>query len=118
MCRGLENLLGREIGRGRYLVDITQDDVLDSVVLEDFTHDATVTTSNDQYPLRVWMARQWEMGDHLLVPACILIDHAVNKEKEKRENSRKLIALSALDDAIQNKHVPKSLRLEDEDVLV
>ena len=74
-----------EIGRGRYLVDITQDDVLHSVVLEDFTHDATVTTSNDQYPLRVWMARQWEMGDHLLVPACILVDHAVKRKRKKRE---------------------------------
>ena len=71
---------------GRYLVDIAEDDLLDGVVLEDFTRDAA---SNDQYLL---LARKREMGDHL-VPAYVIIDLHQKKKIIIIENSRELVAL-------------------------
>ena len=57
-------------GKDTNLVDIAQDDLLDCVVLEDFTDDTAIASTNDEDFFRVWMACQWEMCDHLLVPTC------------------------------------------------
>lgn len=56
------------ISRETNLVDVAEDDLLDGVVLEHFTDDAAVATTNDEHLLRVRVASQGKVGDHLLVP--------------------------------------------------
>lgn len=50
-----------------YLVDVTEYDMLDDIVLQDFTHNTTVATTNDEDLLRVRVTSEREVGDHLLV---------------------------------------------------
>jgi hypothetical protein len=67
-------------------------------VLNDLAQDASITTANNEDLLRVRVGEHGQVGDHLLV--C------------------KLIALSALDDVVQDQDSAVVGRLEDEDVLV
>ena len=50
-----------------YLVDVTEYDMLDDIVLQDFTHNTTVATTNDENLLRVRVTSEREVGDHFLV---------------------------------------------------
>lgn len=50
-----------------YLVDVTEYDMLDDIVLQDFTHNTTVATTNDENLLRARVTSEREVGDHLLV---------------------------------------------------
>ena len=80
------------------LVDVAEDDLLHGGVLEHLADDAAVAAADDEHLLRVWVARERDVGDHLLVG--------------------ELIALGALDDAVEDEDVAVRLGLEDEHVLV
>ena len=82
------------------LVNIAEDNVLYGVVLEDFMLDYL------QLPIPSSGSR--ETGDHLQVPAYV---HA------RRRGGTRGLTLGALDDAVQDKHLPESFGLEGEDVL-
>lgn len=49
------------------LVNVTQDCLLDALVLDDFTEDTAVTATNDQDLLGVRVRVHGQVGDHLLV---------------------------------------------------
>jgi hypothetical protein len=51
------------------LVNVAEDGLLDTVVLDDLTEHTTVTTADDQDLLRVGVGVHGKMGDHLLVAA-------------------------------------------------
>lgn len=80
------------------LVDVTQGSLLDGGVLDNLTEDTAVTATNDEDLLGVGVGVHGEVGDHLLV--------------------RELIALSALDNVVQDKNSTVVAALEDEDILV
>ena len=50
------------------LVDVAQDDFLDRVMLQDLPDDAAIAASDDQNFFRVWVTREREVCDHLLIP--------------------------------------------------
>jgi hypothetical protein len=80
------------------LVDITERNVLDRVVLEDLSNNSTVTSTDDEDVLGVRVRSHGQVGDHLLV--------------------RELVTLGALDDAVEDEDVSVGRGSEDEDVLV
>lgn len=80
------------------LVDVAEDGLLDRLVLDDLTEDTTVTTANDEDLLGVGVGHHGEVGDHLLVG--------------------ELVALSGLDNVVEDKDHAVVGRLEDEDILV
>ena len=80
------------------LVDVAQGGLLDRGVLDDLTEDTSVTSTNDQDLLGVGVGVHGEVGDHLLVG--------------------ELIALSALDNVVQDENGTVVAALEDEDILV
>ncbi|KAH3662402.1 hypothetical protein OGAPHI_005654 [Ogataea philodendri] len=80
------------------LVNVTQNGFLDTLVLDDFSKDTTISSSNDQHLLRVWMGVQSKMGNHLLVG--------------------KLVSFGGLDDSVQNQDVTIVRGLEHQHILV
>lgn len=50
-----------------HLVNVAQDDLLDSVVLQDLADNTTIAASDDEHLSRVGMACEREMCDHLLI---------------------------------------------------
>lgn len=80
------------------LVDVAQGSLLDGSVLDDLTEDTTVTTADDEDLLGVGVGVHGEVSDHLLVG--------------------ELIALSALDDIVQDEDGAVVTALEDEHILV
>lgn len=80
------------------LVNVTQDGLLDGLVLDDLTEDTTVTTTNDEDLLGVRVSVHGQVGDHLLVG--------------------ELIALGALDNVVQDQNGAVVAALEDENILV
>lgn len=80
------------------LVNVAEDGLLDALVLDYLTEDTAVAAANDQDLLGVGVRVHGEVGDHLLV--------------------RKLIALGALDDIVQDQDGAVIAALEDENVLV
>lgn len=80
------------------LVDITEGNVLDRVVLEDLSDDTTVTSTDDENVLGVRVRSHGQVGNHLLVG--------------------ELVTLGALDDAVEDEDVAVGRGTEDEDVLV
>lgn len=44
---------------GTNFIDVTENDLLNGVVLENLANDTTVTTTNDKYLLGVRVARKW-----------------------------------------------------------
>lgn len=81
-----------------HLIDVAKNGLLNAIVLDDLTEDTSITTTDDEDLLWVWMGVHGQVGDHLLV--C------------------ELIALSALDDVVEHEDVSVVGGLEDEDVLV
>ena len=82
----------------KYLIDITQNSLLHRLVLHDLAQHTTITTPDDQHLLGVGVGVHRQMGDHLLVG--------------------ELVALGALDNAVEDQHGAVVAALEDEDVLV
>lgn len=80
------------------LVNVAEDGLLDTLVLDDLTEDTSVTTADDEDLLWVWVGVHGEVGDHLLVG--------------------ELVALGALDDVVEDEDGAVVGRLEDEDILV
>jgi len=80
------------------LVNVTQDCLLNALMLDNFTENTTVTAANDQDLLGVGVGVHGQVGDHLLVG--------------------KLVPLSALDDIVQDQDGAVVGRLKDQDVLV
>lgn len=85
-------------GDSPYLVNVAQSGLLDALVLDNLAQDAAITATNDQDLLGVGVRVHGQVGDHLLVG--------------------KLIALSALDDVVQDQDGPVVGGFEDENVLV
>jgi hypothetical protein len=80
------------------LVNVAEDGLLDTLVLDDLTEDTAVTTTDDEDLLGVGVRVHGQVGDHLLV--------------------RELVTLGALDDIVEDKDHAVVGRLEDEDILV
>jgi len=80
------------------LVNVAEDSLLDALVLDDLTEDAAVTAADDEDFLGVGVRVHGQVGDHLLVG--------------------ELIALSGLDDIVQDQDHAGVGGLEDEDILV
>lgn len=81
-----------------YLIDVAKDGLLNTLVLDDLTEDTSITTTDDEDLLWVWVRVHGQVGDHLLV--C------------------ELIALSTLNDVVEDEDVSVVGGLEDEDILV
>ena len=81
-----------------YLIDVAKDGLLNALVLDDLTEDTSITTTDDEDLLWVWVGVHGQVGDHLLV--C------------------ELIALSALDDVVEDEDVSVVGGLKNEDILV
>jgi hypothetical protein len=54
-----------------HLVNVDQSDLLDALVLEAFTDNTTVTSTDNKNVLGVWVRSQGDVGDHLLVAALV-----------------------------------------------
>lgn len=80
------------------LVNVAEDGLLNTLVLDDLTEDTAVTTTDNKDLLGAGVGVHGQVGDHLLV--------------------RELVALSALDDIVQDEDHAVVGRLEDEDILV
>ena len=87
--------MGKEMAN---LVNIAQNSLLNAVVLDDLPQNTSITTTNDQNFLRVGMREHSQVCNHFLV--C------------------ELIALSALDDVIEDEDGAIVGGFENEDVLV
>ena len=85
-------------GLGIYLIDVAKNGLLDTLVLDNLSEDTAVTTANDQDLLGVGVGHHAEVGDHLLVG--------------------ELVALSALNDVVEDENVAIVGGLEDENILV
>ena len=80
------------------LVDVAEHNLLHRVVLEDLAHGTSVSTANQKDFLGVGVAGQRNVGDHLLIG--------------------ELVALSALNDIVEDEDSAVVGGLEDENVLV
>lgn len=81
-----------------YLVDVAEDGLLDAVVLDNLSENTTVTATDDEDLLGVGVGVHGQVADHLLVG--------------------ELVALSNLNDVVQDQDVAVVGGLEDEDILV
>ena len=80
------------------LVNVAQSGLLDAVVLDNLAQDTAVAAADDEDLLGVGVRVHGQVGDHLLV--------------------RKLVALGALDDVVQDQDGAVVGGLEDQDILV
>lgn len=79
-------------------VNVAKDGLLDGLMLDNLTEDATITASNDQDGLWVGVGVHGQMCDHLLIG--------------------ELVPLSALNDIVKDKDGTMVAALEDQDILV
>lgn len=101
-------------GRVPHLVDVTEGDLLDRLVLEALSNNTTVTTTDNKDGLGVGVGSQGNVGNHLLVARYYKLAYGSISEKDSRE----LVSLGALDDAVKDEDVAVSLRSEDQDILL
>lgn len=81
-----------------YFINVAQYSLLNAVMFNNLPQNASITATNHQDLLRVWVGVHCQMGNHLLV--------------------RELVPLGALDDIVQNQDGAIVGRFEDEDILV
>jgi len=81
-----------------YLVDLTEDNLFDRIVLDNLAENATVTAANHQDLFRMRVCTQRQMRNHLLV--------------------RKLVSFAHLNGPIKRKDRPKRLGAKHLDMLV
>ena len=98
------------------LIDVAKNSLLDAVVLDNFTENTTVTATNDENVLGVGVGVHGKVGDHLLV--AVVKSVTLLTVQLRNSGLRELIALSALDDVVENKDHTVVGRLEDQDILV
>jgi hypothetical protein len=98
-----------------YLIDVAQDNLLHSVMFENFTHYTAISTSDYKDLFWVGMTCHWQMGDHLLIPA---IFRSVWDAWKGNNNSRKFVPFGALYYTIQYQDVPVCFRFKNKDILV
>jgi len=67
-----------------YLINIAQDSLLDALMLDDLTQDASITATNDQNLLWIRMRIHSQMSDHLLV--CELVSLGALNDIVKNQN--------------------------------
>ncbi len=82
---------------GDSLVNVTEDGLLDGVVLDNLTENTTVTTADNENTLRVGVGSERNVGNHLLVG--------------------EFVTLGSLDDTVKDENVAEGGGLEDEDIL-
>lgn len=92
-----EVLLG-DTGDG--LVNVTEDSLLDALVLDDLAENTTVTAADDEDLLGVRVGVHGQVGDHLLVAFFQLAGFI-----EPGVYLRELVTLSDLDGAVENEHI-------------
>ena len=80
------------------LVDVTEDGLLDAVVLDNLAEHTTVAAADDEYLFGVGVGEHSQVGDHLLVG--------------------ELVALGALDNVVEDEDHAVVGGLENEDILV
>ena len=96
-------------------VNVAEDSLLDTVVLDNLTEHTAVTAANDQDLFGVGVRVHGQVGDHLLVA---IFPSADARACRLWWSVRKLIALGALDDVVENEDGAVVGRLKDEHVLV
>lgn len=79
------------------LVNVAENSLLNTLVLDDLTEDTSVTSSDDEDLLGIGVGVHGKVSDHLLVG--------------------ELVTLSALDDVVENENVAVVGGLEDEDLI-
>lgn len=98
------------------LVNVAENGLLDTVVLDNLAEDTTITTTNDENVLGVGVRVHGEVSDHLLVAVPTLVNlptvHFLSVDV------RELVTLSALDDVVENEDHAIVGGLEDENILV
>ena len=97
-------------------VNVTEDSLLNAVVLDNLTEHTTITTANNQNLLGVGVGVHGEVGDHLLV--AMVPSANVHACHRVRCNIREFIALGALNDVVEDENGAVVGRFEDENVLV
>jgi hypothetical protein len=125
----LGNRSGTKVGRDRagsertHLVNVAQGDLLDRLVLEHLTDNTAVTTTDDEDVDGVGVGGQGQVRDHLLVATTFqrFSDSprlpAAPWASEADGDSRELVTLRALDDAVEDEDIAVRRRREDEDIL-
>jgi hypothetical protein len=87
-------------------------------VLDNFAENTAVTTADDKDLLGVGVGVHGEVGDHFLVSTEKLISMRTDFNEWSNEDVREFIALSALNDIVQNQDSAVVTALKDENVLV
>jgi len=67
-----------------HLVNVAKRDSLNGLVLEDFTNDTTVSTSDYKDILRVGVRCERQMRDHLLIPGMRAFVTALTRTRPSR----------------------------------
>jgi hypothetical protein len=97
------------------LINIAQHNLLNRVVLEHFSHNTTITSTNNKHLLRVGVTCHRKVADHLLVTT---LWSDLSLRLKVSCYARKFVAFSALNYTVQSKDVAIRLGIEDEDVLI
>lgn len=50
-----------------YLINVTEDSFLDTLMLDDLTQNTAITTADDKYLLGIGVGIHGKVGDHLLI---------------------------------------------------
>jgi hypothetical protein len=98
------------------LINIAKDSQLDAVMLDNLSKDTSVTTTNNQDLLWVWVGVHGQVGDHLLVAARFFASVSESSSLCGGMNLRELVSLSGLDDAVENKNISVVGGFEDQDL--
>lgn len=101
-----------------YLIDVAKNGLLDTLMLDDLTQDATVTTADDKDFLGVRVRIHGKVGDHFLVATArnLVSISAFQKESAAHRDLRKLVTLGTLDHIVQDQNIAIVAALEYEDL--